>query len=115
MRKIILAATIVIILLISWQVATFKLFPVERINLSKHTVKDKSFSIDVSYVSAGATTDDVIQVRKIYEDGRAEILQNMKDYNNFIRASLIGDSLLRLVVSDTGYYERSPDTIVVKI
>ncbi|SFW82994.1 hypothetical protein [Chitinophaga sancti] len=115
MKKFILITIIVIALVIIWQVGNFTLFPVERINLSRHPVKGKNFSLDVTYVSTGATTDNVIQIRKLYDDGRVEIVKNIEEYNNFLGASLVGDSLLKLVVSDTGYYKRGPDTIMVKI
>lgn len=115
MKQLFVITFIVIVLLISWQVANFKLFSVERTSLCRHKVGGRNFSLDITRVSAGATTDDVIQISKLYDDGSFEVVQNLEDYNNFVGSGLIGDSLLKLVVRDTGSYEGNADTILVKI
>lgn len=90
------------------------MFDVENTTLSKIPVKGKQFVIGVNYIAPGATAEDVIQVRKMYGNGEVEVIKNFTEYNNFISANLINDSLLSLILSDTGYYNRAPDTLLIK-
>ena len=114
MKRFIIIVVIIVMSFCIWKMASFKMFDVEDISLSKIPVKGQGFSIGVNYVSTGATTEDVIQVRKLYNNGKVEVVKNINEYNNFMSSTLVGDSLLRLVLSDTGYYKRGPDTIMIK-
>ena len=70
--------------------------------------------IMVYYVSSGATTNDVIQVRKPNQD---KPLWVSDKYNYLENSKLINDTSLQLVLSDTGYqnYNNKRDTIFVNI
>jgi len=114
MRRIIIVLVIVIVSFIIWKLASFKMFDVESVSLSKIPIQGRNFVIDINYISAGATIEDVIQVRRLYENGKFDVVRNIKEYNSFLSADLVGGSLLKLVVSDTGYYKRGPDTIMIK-
>ncbi|RFM32357.1 hypothetical protein [Chitinophaga silvisoli] len=74
MRRIIIVVVIVILSFIIWKLASFKMFDVESVSLSKIPVKGKNYVIEINYVSAGATTEDVIQVRRLYENGEFDVV-----------------------------------------
>ncbi|WP_343673022.1 hypothetical protein [Chitinophaga sp.] len=114
MKKIIVIFLVIIALWGIWKIYSFEMFDVENISLARISVKGKRFVIGVNYIAPGATAEDVIQVRKMYGNGEIDVVKNFTEYNNFIDATLINDSLLKLVLSDTGYYNSRPDTLVIK-
>ena len=84
----------------------------ERI-LAEHQ-RSNGEKIKIYYVSLGATTNDVIQVRKTSQD---KPLWVSDGYNYLGNSKLINDTSLQLIVSDTGYnnYNNKSDTIFVHI
>ena len=70
--------------------------------------------IGVYYVGIGATTSDVIQVRKIANDKPIWVSDK---YNCLKSSSLINDTYLQLVLTDTGFnnYNNKLDTISVNL
>lgn len=111
---IISISLVVIVAIVTWKLATFEMFEVEEVGLSSYPIKAKGYTLEIKYVTAGATTTDIVQVRKKYANGKIDIVKNIEGYNDLVSSYLTGDSLLHLVVRDTGYYKRPPDTIVVK-
>lgn len=86
------------------------LFEKEETLLATHT-RANGEKVSVYQVSLGATTEDVIQVR----NGKKNV-QVLRAYNCFINSSLIGDTVLKLVLTDTGYHSHnSIDTINVNL
>jgi len=81
--------------------------------LSEHN-KINGEKIEIYYVGLGATTNDVIQVRK---SGSQKLLWVSDKYNYLKSSALLNDSSLQLVLSDTGYhnYNNKQDTIFVNI
>jgi hypothetical protein len=70
--------------------------------------------IRVYYVGFGATTSDVIQVRKANQN---KPLWVNEKYNYLKSSKLINDTSLQLILSDTGYhnYNNRLDTIIVSV
>lgn len=81
--------------------------------LNQHR-KTNGEEIKILYVGLGATTDDVIQVRKSKPD---TLLWVSEKYNYLKSSELVGDTSLRMILSDTGYhnYNNKIDTIFVNI
>jgi hypothetical protein len=81
--------------------------------LAEHK-KSNGEKIKVYYVGLGATTSDVMQVRKSNQDKPLWV----SDKYNYLNSSvLINDTSLQLVLSDTGYhnYNNKIDTVFVSI
>lgn len=82
--------------------------------LSEHT-KSNGDKIKIYYVGLGATTSNVIQIR-VTPSNRGELLiKAIENYDYLESSKLINDSLLQIVVNDSGYYMHKPDTIFVKV
>ena len=76
--------------------------------------KSSGEKIKIYYVGLGATTNDVIQVRKENQDN--PIWVSEKYY--FIKSSrMLSDTSLQLVLSDTGYHNYSNrfDTVIADV
>ncbi len=70
--------------------------------------------IKVYYVGLGATTSDVMQVRKSSQE---KPLWVSDKYNYLQSSKLVTDSSLQLVLTDTGYhnYNNKLDTVIINI
>lgn len=91
------------------------MFEVTEISLASHPVKSGDYTVEIKYVAAGATTEDVMQVRRVHNNGKVDIVKNIQGYNDLIYSYLRGDSVLYMMIRDTGYYKGFPDTLVVKL
>ena len=102
-----------LLILLSCIIQTCNLFEKDEKLLSEHT-KANGEKIEIYYVSLGATTNDVIQVRKANQD---KPLMVFDKYNYLVSSRLINDTSLQLILSDTGYhnYSNKPDTINVDV
>lgn len=71
-------------------------------------------TIKVCYVGLGATTNDVIQVKK---SNQQKPLWVSEKYNYLQSSKLITDTSLQLVLSDTGYHNHNNklDTIIINV
>jgi hypothetical protein len=79
--------------------------------LAEHQ-KSNGEKIKVFYVGLGATTNDVIQVRKANQESPIKVFEK---YNYLESSMLVNDTLLQLVLNDTGYFKNKPDTFTVNI
>lgn len=81
--------------------------------LAEHQ-KSNGEKIKIYYVSLGATTNDVIQVRKSNQDSSIWAIDK---YNYLKSSKLISDTILQMVLSDTGFNNNSNkyDTVIVKV
>jgi len=81
--------------------------------LVDHT-KNNGEKIEIYYVELGATTNDVIQVRK---ENQEKPIWVSEKYNYIKSSKLIDDTLLQLVLSDTGYhnYNNKLDTLNINV
>ena len=89
------------------------LFEKDKILLAEHQ-KSNGEKIKIYYVSLGATTNDVIQVRK--SNKKIPLWVNEK-YNYLENSKLLNDSSLQLILSDTGFHNHNNklDTIIVNV
>ena len=92
-------------------VASCHIFSKEERLLESHK-KSHGEKIEIYYVELGATTNDVIQVRKENQD---KIIWVSEKYNYIKSSKLINDTSLQLVLSDTGYYNNKLDTININV
>lgn len=108
--------TVVVVTAIStllFLLGNFKMFEVTEDTLASHPVPGKDFTIAINRVAAGATTADVIHVKKVYSDGKSEVLKVMEDNGDPASSELIADSVLRIIVIDAGHERSKRDTIEV--
>lgn len=89
------------------------LFDKDERLLAEHQ-KSTGEKIRIYYVSLGATTNDVIQVRKSNQDSSIWALDK---YNYLKSSKLISDTILQMVLSDTGFNNNNNkfDTVIVKV
>jgi len=90
-----------------------KLFDKNERLLAEHQ-RSNGEKINIYYVSLGATTNDVIQVRKSNQDSSIWALDK---YNYLKSSELINDTILQMVLSDTGVNNiiNRYDTVFVKV
>ncbi len=102
-----------IILMIVFIANSCTLFDKDERLLAEHQ-KSSGEKIRIYYVSLGATTNDVIQVRKSNQDSSIWALDK---YNYLKSSKLIGDTILQMVLSDTGFNNNNNklDTVIVKV
>jgi hypothetical protein len=100
---------------IGYKMATFEIFDVEKTSLAKLPVSGKDYVIDISFVQAGATTEDVIQIKKVFSNGKEEIIKNFSKYNCLVKSKLIKDTIVQVILVNTYYYANEPDTLDVII
>lgn len=81
--------------------------------LAEHQ-KSNGEKIRIYYVSLGATTNDVIQVRKSKRDTP---IWAVDKYNYLKSSKLVNDTLLQMVLSDTGFRNNNNkfDTVLIKV
>ena len=101
---------LVIIILLSYGC---NVFDKDETLLAEH-IKINGEKVQIYYVGLGATTNDVIQVKKANEE---KILWVTDKYNYIQSSKLISDTSLQLVLSDTGYhnYNNKSDTIIINV
>jgi len=89
------------------------LFEKEETSLAEHVCSDGK-KVNIYYVGLGATTNDVIQVKKSGYDNPFWVSEK---YNYLKSSSLLNDTTLQLILTDTGYhnYNNKLDTIIVKL
>jgi hypothetical protein len=80
--------------------------------LLKEYINSNGEKIRIYYVGFGATTNDVIQVRKEHQEKPLKVFEK---YNSLVSSRLIDDTNLQVVLNDTGYYENTADTFLVSI
>ncbi len=119
MKKINIIILVIIVILaisfIGYKITIFKIFNVEKTSLAKLPVTGKNYVIDISFVQAGATTEDVIQIKKVFSNGKEEIIKNFNKYNCLVKSKLINDTSVQVIMADTCYYANKPDTFNVII
>lgn len=111
---LIIAVTIVVAYII-FRIASFSLFEVKQTSLAKLSLRNKTFTVDINFVQSGATNEDIIQIKKVYNNGKEEIIKNFKNYNNLVSCSGLNDSTIQVVLNDTDYYKNKADTFKIII
>ncbi len=88
------------------------LFEKDERLLAEHLRKNGE-KINIYYVSLGATTNDVIQVRKSNKDS---VVWAEDKYNYLKDSKLINDTALQMVLTDTGTnFKNELDTVNIRI
>jgi hypothetical protein len=101
------------ITIFSFLILGCSIFPKQETLLAKHK-RTNGDEIGIYQVSMGATTNDVIQVRKKNQN---KVLWVSENYNCLKHSMLISDSILQLALTDTGFnnYSNPIDTINVML
>jgi len=93
--------------------ASCQLFEIEERLLIDYT-SDDGEKVNIYFIQAGATANDVIQVRIKKGHEQERVIQSFE--HNYLQGSrLINDSILQLILNDTGYYYDSnkADTVLL--
>lgn len=90
---------------------------VDRKNLLHIPISGNGAALDVDYVAAGATSEDVLQVTKLSSNGNSEVLKNLKPYDSIVSYHVKGDTVLCLVlcIKTNTSMPITLDTINIKI
>lgn len=117
-RKTIIVLIVIVLLAIvyaSYKLFNFNLFNVEKTSLAKLPIEGQDFIIDISFVQAGATTEDVIQIKKVFDNGKEEIIRNFENYNYLVGYNKLNETAIQLILNDTSYFENKSDTFRIEI
>lgn len=118
MKKIISITLVVIliafILIIGiYFVTGFSIFKPIQKTMGSITDK-KGNEIEVEFDSYGATTNDVVNV--YIKKSKTKIKIGMfENYNYLNEIGIQNDTLLKVVLNDTGYWKNKPDTFFIKL
>jgi hypothetical protein len=82
--------------------------------LSSLKLGNRNFNISIYYIPANATSQNYIQIRKVYNDKHEEIYKNFERYQGINDLKVVNDSLFRVVVLDTMSYKTRVDTMIIK-
>jgi len=74
--------------------------------------KSNGEKIKIFYVGLGATTNEVIQVRK---ENQHTPLKVFEKYNFLESSKLVNDTTLQIVLNDTGYFKNKADTFFINV
>lgn len=118
-KKIILVLTFIIALLIIaviiYKGLSFKLFDTEITSFAKIPFDNKSCVVDICLVETGATTEDVIRIRKVSDNGEVQTIKTFERYNHLIDCKKLNDTTIMLILKDTSYYANQADTFRIDI
>lgn len=109
--------TVVILVFIGYiiyQATNFSLFEVKIKKITEISVPNKAYKIALYYVPGNATAQNVIQVKQILNN-KKRIIENYENYNFVNNYQVLNNNFLKLVLSDTLFPERHPDTILLKL
>ena len=101
-------------LFVLYFVFNFTLFDNKPIEISKFEGSSDKYQLAIYYVPSNATTQDYIQIRKLYSSGVFVVLQNFERYQVVKKYSL-ENRKLRIILSDTSSYIQRQDTILVNL
>jgi len=101
----------IIITIVVLFVQSCTMFEKDEKILAEHQ-KSNGEKIKILYVGLGATTNDVIQVRKENQDTPLKVFEK---YNSLESSKLINDTTLQVVLNDTGYFKNKADTFFVSV
>lgn len=90
------------------------IFDKKEVLLDRHEINNE-YSISAYYVGVGATTNDVVQIRKEKIDGSVSIIKVFENYNyvNFIN---VNKDTLKVILNDTsGWITNKADTIIFEL
>ena len=118
-KKIILVLTSIIALfiiaVIIYKGLSFKLFDTEITSLAKIPFDYRGCVIEISLVETGATTEDVIQIRKVSDNGKVQPIKTFERYNHLIDCKKLNDTTVMLILKDTSYYANQADTFKIDV
>lgn len=107
--------SVLYIIMIFWSLTSCTLFE-KRERLLFECKTSNGERVGIYYVELGATTDDVIQIRRSASKDHVEVIKVFDNYNFLESSKLLSDSVLEVVVSDTGYHQiTTKDTLLIKI
>lgn len=115
LAKIIFFFAAALLLLTGVMIIRFEQFPIEKEILGVVDSPSGKFKIQISRISAGATTKDVIKIERRYYDGTTELLKNIDNSDRLVSSELLTDELLRVVLADSSYLGKRVDTVDVQL
>ena len=79
--------------------------------LGSYSVNNPNFYVNISKVNGGATSSDVVQVRRVYKDSTYEIVKNIKDGDSILQFNCKTDTVNMIVRGRYWAQDINNDTI----
>ncbi len=115
-NKIILASSATIFILLIAVVVYLIFSFVHKELLVEIEIPNEGYNIEIYYVDSGALSDNVIQVKKVYNIFSSEIITNIEGFQTVKSWKLLNPSTVELIVGfpETKFSTRE-DTVLVKL
>jgi hypothetical protein len=110
--------SIIIIGIILYFLIFFNISDVNEEFISSLNIPDKNFKISAYYMTGGATSGTIIQLRKEYDPTlkkNHEIIENIRGFVDLKAIKLISDKEVEVIVGFKGKFAKEPDTLFIMI
>lgn len=114
-NKIILTSSVTIFILILAVLVYYIFSFVNKELLVEVEIPNKDYNIEIYYVDSGALSDNVIQVKKVYNIFSSEVITNIEGFQTVKSWKLLNPSTIKLIVGfpKTTFPTRE-DTVLIK-
>ena len=113
-RYLFIIVAVGIVCSVVYLISSLELLPVTEKLLTEFTDHAATKRYQIYFVGGTATTQDVIQI-KGSEGKNFRIIADVAGYDTLISTLVISDSLVRLVLNDTGGISNKNDTLIVNL
>lgn len=115
-NKAILISALITFVLLLIVVIYFVFSFVHKELLVEIEIPNENYNIEIYYIDSGALSDNVVQVKKVYNIFSSEIIENIEGYQTVKSWKLLDSSTLELIVGfpETKFPTRE-DTVLVKL
>jgi len=110
--------SIIIIGIIIYFLIFFNISDVNEEIITSLNIQNKNFKISAYYITGGATSGKIIQLRKEYDPTlrkNYEIIENIRGYTDLKSMKLFSNKQLEIIVGFKGNFAKKPDTLFIKI
>jgi hypothetical protein len=83
--------------------------------LDKLNLEKRNFDLSVYYIPSNATSQNYIQIRKVFNDKHEEVYKNYERYQGIKELKTVNDTLVRIIILDTMSYKPRVDTMIINI
>lgn len=93
----------------------FEMFPVNKEHLITLAIPERNYKISAFYVDAGAASGNTIQLQKIYDSGKFEIVKNISGYTDVKTIERVSEKTLKVVLGFKAESSTRRDTVLVEV
>lgn len=106
---------IIFLVVIIYFVFFFEMFPVHKEELAKIVIPNKNYSIVAYYVDSGASSNWTVQINKVYDSGKFDILKNIEGYKEVKDLQLLCNNKIKVIVGTKSKFSTKCDTIIINL